>query len=110
MASKYPTAELIGVVMVQNNNGQYEPKESQLDANAFHSWRIGKHTKGKLGAPGQLFLTENNLIVMLVAIEPLAFKNRHDITPMARFLTTLVPDQVKMQVLTSYQHEKKSVN
>ena len=70
MASKYPTAELVGVVMTQTNSGQYEPKETQLDMNAFHSWRIGKHTKGKLQEPGQLFLTENNLVVMLVAIKP----------------------------------------
>ena len=36
MASKYPTAELVGVVMTQTNSGQYEPKETQLDMNAFH--------------------------------------------------------------------------
>lgn len=102
MANKYPTAELVGAVMAQTNSGQYEPKETQLDMNAFHSWRIGKHTKGKLQEPGQLFLTENNLVVMLVAIKPLAFKNRHDITPMARFLTTSGSEKVKTQLLTIY--------
>ncbi|WP_165206674.1 hypothetical protein [Weissella sagaensis] len=102
MASKYPTAELIGVVMQQTNNGQYALKEKQVDQVMFHSWRIGKHTKGKLLETGQLFLTENNLIVMLIAIRPLAFKNRHDLNPIARFLTTMGPESLKNQLLTNY--------
>ncbi|SCC04502.1 DUF7671 family protein [Weissella bombi] len=105
MANKYPTAELVGVVMKQANTGEYIPKEDQIDVQPFHSWRIGKHTKGKLLEPGQLFLTENNLIVMLVAIKPLAFKNRHTINPMARFLTTTVSETVKNQLLTNYSKQ-----
>ncbi|CAM4292116.1 DUF7671 family protein [Weissella hellenica] len=102
MASKYPTAELIGVVVQQANDGQYALKENKIDQVTFHSWRIGKHTKGKLLEPGQLFLTENNLFVMLIAIRPLAFKNRHDFNPISRFLTTMGPESLKKQLLTNY--------
>jgi len=103
MADKYPTARLIGVVMTQTNNGTYEPQNTPLTAADFHSWRIGKHTKGKLGQPGQLFLTENNLTVMLVRSETLAFKERHDVTPMARFMSVNVSADILQAVLTQYQ-------
>lgn len=102
MADKYPTAELIGVVMTQSNSGDFEPKENPLTPADFHSWRIGKHTKGKLGKPGQLLLTENNLTVMLVETKKLAFKDRHAITPMGRFMMTTVSDEVVTSVLAQY--------
>jgi hypothetical protein len=102
MADKYPTARLTGVVMTQTNNGTYEPQNSPLTSADFHSWRIGKHTKGKLGQPGQLFLTENNLTVMLVRSEKLAFKDRHEITPMARFMSVNVSDEILHAVLNDY--------
>ncbi|MBM7617630.1 hypothetical protein JOC36_001192 [Weissella uvarum] len=94
MTDKYPTAELIGVVVEQDNNGTYQPKNNPLSEHDFHSWRIGKHTKGRLGQPGQIFLTENNQLVVLVATRPLAFKDRHAITPMNRFLKESVHDDV----------------
>lgn len=94
MADKYPTKELIGVVLEQTNSGNYLPKNATLTAADFHSWRIGKHTKGKLGAAGQIFLTENNQLIALVATKDLAFKNRHTITPMGRFLKESVDDDL----------------
>ncbi|WP_373751586.1 DUF7671 family protein [Weissella soli] len=102
MADKYPTAELIGVVMTQNNSGQYEPQNTPLTPADYHSWRIGKHTKGKLGQPGQLFLTENNLIVMLVAVHKLRFQDRHAISPMGRFLSESVPAAQATAIITHY--------
>lgn len=84
MASKYPTLELIGIVLTPTNNGSFVPKEPI----STHSWRIGKHTKGKFKAPGQLFLTENQQTVVIVETRPLKFNARHEITPMSRFLTT----------------------
>ena len=84
MASKYPTLELVGIVVAPTNNGSFVPK----DPIATHSWRIGKHTKGKFKAPGQLFLTENQQTVVIVETRPLKFNARHEITPMSRFLTT----------------------
>jgi hypothetical protein len=103
MADKYPTMSLIGVTMQQTNSGQFVPKEPNLTPADFHTWRIGKHTKGKPGKPGQLFLTENNLTIMLVDTEPLDFKKRHDVTPMGRFLTTSASDDVLKAVLKTYQ-------
>ena len=102
MADKYKTATLYGVVVRQTPSGMYEPKVETLTAADFHTWRIGKHTKGKIGKPGQLFLTENNLTVMLVTSEKLAFKDRHNVTPMARFLTTSVDDEVLASVLNQF--------
>jgi len=93
MASKYPTLELVGIVLTPTNNGGFAPKEPI----SVHSWRIGKHTKGKFNAPGQLFLTENQQTVVIVETRPLKFNLRHDITPMSRFLTTtLDADTFKM--------------
>lgn len=84
MASKYPTLELIGIVLTPTNNGGFTPKEPITT----HSWRIGKHTKGKYTQPGQLFLTENQQTVVIMDTRALKFNARHDITPMSRFLTT----------------------
>lgn len=39
-------------------------------------------------------MTENNLIAVIIAAEPLAFKDRHSETPLQRFLTTFVDDDV----------------
>ncbi|MDR3191336.1 MAG: hypothetical protein LBT80_09210 [Lactobacillaceae bacterium] len=104
MADKYPTAELIGVVMTQTNSGQFIPQNQPLTPADFHSWRIGKHTKGKPGQPGQLFLTENNLTVMLVATKALRFQDRHAITVMGRFLSTQAAPEIIQQVLAKYQN------
>lgn len=84
MASKYPTLELVGIVLTPTNNGSFIPKSPI----STHSWRIGKHTKGKFKTPGQLFLTENQQTVVIVETRPLKSNARHDITPMSRFLTT----------------------
>ncbi|MBC6498335.1 hypothetical protein H7R52_03570 [Weissella confusa] len=51
----------------------------------------------------QLFLTENNLTVMLVETKKLAFKDRHEITPMGRFMTTSASDDVVATVLAQYE-------
>jgi len=84
MATKYPTLELIGVVVSPTNNGGFTPKTPITT----HSWRIGKHTKGKFKNLGQLFLTENQQTVVIVETKDLKFNARHEITPMSRFLTT----------------------
>lgn len=88
MANKYPTMELIGVVVTPTNNGDFRPKTPITS----HSWRIGKHTKGKFTRPGQLFLTENQQTVVIIDTKALKFNARHDITPMSRFLTTTLTD------------------
>lgn len=44
-------------------------------------------------------LTENNLTVVILAAEPMAFKDRHSETPLQRFLTTKVDDDVLQQGL-----------
>ena len=44
-------------------------------------------------------LTENNLTVVILKAEPMAFKDRHSETPLQRFLTTFVDDAVLQQGL-----------
>ncbi len=39
-------------------------------------------------------LTENNLTVVILKAEPMAFKDRHQEVPMQRFLTVQVTDEV----------------
>lgn len=93
---KYEVQKFTGVPVETDDNGKYQLK---LDANGeakLHTWRTGKHTKGKYTHPGQLMLTENNLTVVILAAEPMAFKNRHSETPLQRFLTVDVePDVLK---------------
>lgn len=93
---KYEVQKFMGVPVETDDNGKYQLK---LDANGeakLHTWRTGKHTKGKYTHPGQLMLTENNLTVVILAAEPMAFKNRHSETPLQRFLTVDVePDVLK---------------
>lgn len=84
---KYETAILFGKPLQEDASGQLfvEPNEK------VHPWRIGKHTKGKLIGPGQVFLTEQNQKVLIVRVEALAFKNRHDYQPMGRFTKVVLP-------------------
>ncbi|MBS9334794.1 hypothetical protein LQZ24_01910 [Fructobacillus sp. M1-13] len=79
--SKYETAILIGQPLTEDASGKLFVAEGEKS----HPWRIGKHTKGKLLGPGQVFLTEQNQKVRLAKVEPLSFKDRHDYQPMGRF-------------------------
>lgn len=106
MASKYATAQLIGVMLKQDVNGQYHVENTALQLADFHSWRIGKHTKGKLRAPGQIFLTEQNMAVALIESKSLSFKNRHEYTVMGRFTNEVLPDDQFNVILQKYLHLK----
>lgn len=44
-------------------------------------------------------LTENNLTVVILKAEPMAFKDRHSETPLQRFLTVDVTEDVLKQGL-----------
>lgn len=78
---KYDTAILYGQPLTEDASGKLYVAEGEKE----HPWRIGKHTKGKLIGPGQVFLTEQNQKVRLVKTAPLSFKERHDYQPMGRF-------------------------
>lgn len=103
MVDKYKTASLVGLVVQQDNTGNFVPSKTELTASDFHTWRIGKHTKGRLAGPGQLFLTENNLTVVLLASQDLPFKQRHDFVPMGRFLPHKVATDVLENILENYE-------
>lgn len=92
--NQYDVQKFYGLPVENNNSGGYELK---LDADGqakIHTWRTGKHTKGKYRHPGQLLLTENNMMVMIVAAEPMAFKDRHSEVPCQRFLTVEVTPEL----------------
>ncbi|CAK8054059.1 DUF7671 family protein [Eupransor demetentiae] len=93
---KYETACFIGVPVQQNASGAY-----QITADAKpHTWRTGKHTKGKFKELGQIFLTENQQAIAVVKTTPLAFKDRHEYQPLGRWTTAYLPEQTD---LTAYQ-------
>ncbi|USS90305.1 DUF7671 family protein [Fructilactobacillus carniphilus] len=94
MSQQYKVLRFIGVPVVQTANGQYEIKRDQAGQFKLHEWRIGKHTKGHYQAPGQIFLTENQMRVAIVAAFDVSFKKRHRYQPMARFLSESVPADV----------------
>lgn len=85
-SSKYPVEKYLGVPVIQDANGNYVVKAGVAPS----YWRIGKHTKGKFTHVGQIFLTEQNLPIAVMQAEPLAFKNRHAIVPLQRFMNASV--------------------
>ena len=96
---KYEVQRFTCIPVETEDNGQYQLKVDQQGNAKIHIWRTGKHTKGKYQRPGQLMLTENNLMAVIIAAEPMAFKDRHSETPLQRFLTTFVDDAVLQQGL-----------
>lgn len=90
--AKYPVEEYIGVPVEQDDSGQYIVKDAATTQ--LHSWRTGRHTKGKFKGVGQVFLTENHLSVAVIETRPVAYKDRHAITPMSRFTSEFVSDEL----------------
>ncbi|GEK29680.1 DUF7671 family protein [Furfurilactobacillus siliginis] len=90
MKGKYDVQRFVGVPVHANASGQYEASGDGKP----HVWRIGKHTKGKFTGAGQIFLTENNLMVAVLAAYPVAFKDRHEWTPMQRFTSERISDEL----------------
>ncbi|WP_295728846.1 hypothetical protein [uncultured Limosilactobacillus sp.] len=85
--NQYPVQKFYGLPVENNGSGGYQFKVGATGKIKIHTWRTGKHTKGQYHHPGQLLLTENNLMVMIVDAEPMAFKDRHREVPCQRFLS-----------------------
>lgn len=103
---QYEVKKFYGIPVVNDNSGGYALKMGADGKAKIHTWRTGKHTKGKYRQPGQLLLTENNMMVMIVSAEPMAFKNRHSEVPCQRFLTTEVSPELLergRQIFSQYQ-------
>lgn len=96
---KYEVQRFTCIPVETDDNGQYQLKVDQQGNAKIHIWRTGKHTTGKYQRPGQLMLTENNLMAVIIAAEPMVFKDRHSETSLQRFLTTFVDDAVLQQGL-----------
>lgn len=92
--AKYEVHKYTGLPVEMDNSGNYYFKRDQNGAAKFHSWRTGKHTKGRYQKLGQLLLTENNLLVAILKVEPMAFKDRHDEVPLQRFTTEFVNEDL----------------
>lgn len=96
---KYDVQKFTGIPVETDASGKYQLKFDQNGEAKLHTWRTGEHTKGKFKHPGQLMLTENNLTVVILKAEPMAFKDRHSETPLQRFLTVDVTEDVLKQGL-----------
>lgn len=96
---KYDVQKFTGIPVETDASGKYQLKFDQNGEAKLHTWRTGKHTKGKFNHPGQLMLTENNLTVVILKAEPMAFKDRYSETPLQRFLTVDVTEDVLKQGL-----------
>ncbi|WP_143461426.1 DUF7671 family protein [Levilactobacillus enshiensis] len=94
MKAKYDVNQYIGVPVAANASGQYEIKREPDGDFKLHSWRTGRHSKGKYKGLGQIFLTENNLKVAVVAAYPVAYKDRHGFTPMQRLTSEFVGEEL----------------
>lgn len=104
--AKYDVQKFTGIPVEADTSGKYQLKVDSNGAAKLHTWRTGKHTKGKYQGPGQLMLTENNLMVVILAAEPMAFKDRHQETPLQRFLTAKVTDDVLQQGLAELTRQE----
>ncbi|MQM83510.1 hypothetical protein FIU74_11460 [Lactobacillus buchneri] len=94
MKGKYEVNQFIGVPLETDDSGQYRIKRDESGDFKLHSWRTGKHTKGKFKQVGQIFITENNLMVGIIQAIPVAFKDRNQYTPLQRFTSEYVSDEV----------------
>lgn len=99
MKNKYEVYRYVGLPVVSDNSGDYMFKLDDQGNVRPHAWRTGKHTKGKFSRVGQLFLTENNLLVAVLQVEPMAFKDRHSEVPLQRFTTEFISDDLLEQGL-----------
>ena len=97
MKNKYEVHRYIGLPVVSDNSGNYLFKLDEHGQARPHLWRTGKHTKGKFSRIGQLLLTENNLLVAIIEVEPIAFKDRHSEVPLQRFITEFISDDLLKQ-------------
>ncbi|MBB1079335.1 hypothetical protein H5S09_05455 [Limosilactobacillus sp. STM2_1] len=104
---KYEVQKFTGIPVEPDASGKYQLKTDQQGKTKLHTWRTGKHTKGKYKVPGQLMLTENNLTVVILSAEPMAFKDRHSETPLQRFLTVKVTDDVLQQGMSILKEQRK---
>ncbi|WP_283679016.1 hypothetical protein [Lentilactobacillus sp. Marseille-Q4993] len=93
MKGKYEVNQYVGVPIVEDGSGNYQIKLDDDGDFKLHNWRTGKHTKGKFKRPGQVFITENNLMVAVVRYYPVPFNKRHGFTPLQRFTTSFVSDE-----------------
>ncbi|GLB46492.1 hypothetical protein WR164_04710 [Philodulcilactobacillus myokoensis] len=94
MKGKYKVNRYIGLPVETDRSGNYVIKKDQKGNFKFHQWRTGKHTKGHFKGVGQIFLTENNLMVAVIDYAPVRFNHRHEYTPLQRFTSAfLTQDQ-----------------
>ncbi|WP_172187705.1 DUF7671 family protein [Lentilactobacillus kribbianus] len=100
MKDKYEVTEYIGVPLSLDNSGHYQIKLDDNGQFRLHSWRTGKHTKGKFKQLGQVFITENDMSVVVIKTRPVPFKKRHAYTPLQRFTNEMVSAAVLEQAMT----------
>lgn len=106
MTEKYEVLRFIGVPVEQDDSGNYQIKLDNKGDFKLHEWRIGKHTKGKFKNIGQVFLTENQMRVAIIASFKVSFKKRHHFTPMARFLSDDVDSEIVKQARVKLAGDK----
>lgn len=94
MKAKYEVNQYVGVPITADDSGKYVIKREGDGGFKLHSWRTGRHSKGKFRGVGQIFLTENHLKVAVIAAYPVPYKKRHDYTPMQRLTSEFVGDDV----------------
>lgn len=104
--NQYVVKKFYGFPVENDGSGGYQLRSGADGTIKVHTWRIGKHTKGQYRHPGQLLLTENNMMVMIVGAEPMAFKDRHSEVPCQRLLTTEVSPELLAQGKQIWNQQK----
>jgi hypothetical protein len=102
MKDKYPVTRYYGVPVTLDNSGNYQFKPEIK----IHTWRNGKHTKGKFQRLGQLFLTENNLLVAIIATEKMSFSARHGVVAFERFTKEFISDAMLTTAIANFKKEE----
>lgn len=107
MKGKYKVIQFYSVQLDFDDSGNYIIKRDATGNFKLHSWRIGKHTKGKFQGEGQVFKTENNLFAAIVKANPVAFKDRHSYTPMDRFTSQFISKELLKTAQQELNKEQK---
>ncbi|AMV60622.1 DUF7671 family protein [Pediococcus damnosus] len=94
MKTKYDVYRYTGIPVVKDASGNYKFKLDDMGHVKPHSWRTGKHTKGKFKQRGQVFLTENRLFIAVITAEKMSFNQRHSVTPLQRFTSETINESL----------------
>ncbi len=94
MKGKYEVNQFIGVPLETDDSGQYRIKRDESGDFSYIAGGPANTPRESSSRSARFFITENNLMVGIIKAIPVAFKDRHQYTPLQRFTSEYVSDEV----------------